>query len=169
MKKNTASTKTISVFLVVLILFSSCASTTVIESVPTGAKLYVDGQPCGLTPYSYSDTKIVGSTTRLRLNKEGYEEMNVTFSRDEQADAGAIIAGVFVWVPFLWTMKYNPTHIYELEPVDLNKGQNDEVQIPFNSSSKGDRLRELKKLLDDGILTQEEFEKEKQKILAEDD
>lgn len=34
-----------------------------------------------------------------------------------------------------------------------------------NSTTKADRLRELKSLLDDGILTQEEFNAEKQKIL----
>ena len=34
--------------------------------------------------------------------------------------------------------------------------------------SKGERLRELKQLLDDGILTQKEYEKEKAKILESD-
>lgn len=36
-----------------------------------------------------------------------------------------------------------------------------------NSESKADKLRELKKLLDEGVITQEEFEKEKKKILNE--
>lgn len=36
-----------------------------------------------------------------------------------------------------------------------------------NTKSKADRLRELKQLLDDKILTQEEFENEKKKILDE--
>jgi hypothetical protein len=44
--------------------------------------------------------------------------------------------------------------------------------IPANSEpvkkSKAESLRELKELLDEGILTQEEFEKEKIKILKED-
>ena len=47
--------------------------------------------------------------------------------------------------------------------------------IPPNSESinqhtiisKADRLRELKKLLDEGVLTQQEFENEKLKILEE--
>lgn len=38
---------------------------------------------------------------------------------------------------------------------------------PAVSSSRADRLRELKKLLDEGILNQQEFEKEKAKILEE--
>ena len=36
-----------------------------------------------------------------------------------------------------------------------------------NAKGKADRLREMKKLLDDGILTQAEYEKEKAKILEE--
>jgi len=40
-------------------------------------------------------------------------------------------------------------------------------QSQQNINSKANRLRELKQLLDEKILTQEEFEKEKQKILEE--
>jgi hypothetical protein len=36
-----------------------------------------------------------------------------------------------------------------------------------NAKSKADRIREMKKLFDDGILTQEEYNKEKAKILDE--
>lgn len=36
-----------------------------------------------------------------------------------------------------------------------------------NIKSKADKLRELKKLLDEGVITKEEFEKEKKKILNE--
>ena len=36
-----------------------------------------------------------------------------------------------------------------------------------NSTSKADKLRELKKLLDEGVITKEEFEKEKKKLLDE--
>lgn len=76
----------------------------------------MNGEYKGVTPYHYSDTKIVGSTNQVRLEKEGYETFNASFSRDEKADVGAIIGGIFFLFPFLWTMKYNPTHIYELRP-----------------------------------------------------
>jgi len=39
----------------------------------------------------------------------------------------------------------------------------------IQAKSKADRLRELKQLLDEKILTQEEYEKEKMKILDEDE
>ena len=36
-------------------------------------------------------------------------------AKPEKFDAGAFIGGLFIWIPFLWIMKYKPTHTYELE------------------------------------------------------
>ncbi len=156
-----------------LILIESCASSTVIQSNLSGAKVYLNSAYVGNTPYTHTDTKIVGATTYLRLEKEGYQSLNTAFARNEQADIGAIIGGVFLLVPFLWTMKYNPDRMYELAPatgVDLSTTApavmplaNDQLSTP-----KAVRLRDLKKLLDDGILTKDEYEKEKKKVLDSD-
>ena len=164
------TTRTISLLLVGSILFTSCASTTVIQSNPSGAKVYLNGEPVGTTPYTHQDTKIVGSTTTVKLEKEGYESLNTSFSRNEEADIGAIIGGVFVWVPFLWTMKYKPMHTYELTPSSGSQQTKIGPTLKQNQTqSKADRLRELKQLLDEKVITQEEYEKEKKKILAEDE
>ncbi|MDX9773626.1 MAG: PEGA domain-containing protein [Bacteroidales bacterium] len=104
------------VLLSCVILFSGCASTTIINSMPNGAKLYVDGEPVGTTPYTYTDTKIVGSATPIRLVMEGYDDFNGVLKRNEEANVGAIIGGVFLLFPFLWTMDYKSTHTYELIP-----------------------------------------------------
>lgn len=106
--------KSAALLLAVTVLFASCSSTTLIQSEPSGAKVYMNGEYKGVTPYSYSDTKIVGSSTEVRLEKEGYEPLYTMLSRTETADVGAIIGGVFFLFPFLWTMKYNPAHTYEL-------------------------------------------------------
>ena len=169
MKKPGYTSPVIAIFLSLSILLASCSSTTIIQSSPSGAKIYVDGQPAGNTPYSHSDTKIVGSTTSVKIVKEGYEPFITSFSRDEEVDVGAVIGGFFVMVPFLWTMKYKPSRTYELSPI------NESYQNPaFDNSnstptmtSKAERLRELKGLLDDGIITLEEFEAEKKKILED--
>jgi PEGA domain len=132
---------------------------------PVGARVYVDGEAVGTTPYRHSDTKIVGSTTSVRMEKDGYETYNTSFSRDEQADVGAIIGGCFVLVPFLWTMKYKPVHSYELK--SLNSVQTaGPVVVPIKKP-RAERLRENKKLLDEKILTLQEYEKEKARILTE--
>ena len=161
MKSIHTGTKITGLILSASILWSSCVSTTLIQSKPSGAKLYLNGEPVGTTPYTHQDTRIVGSTTMVKLEKEGYAPLNTSFSRDEEVDAGAVIGGIFVLVPFLWTMKYKPTHTYELKPLSSTE----QPQTPVKS--KADRLRELKQLLDDKIITQEEFDKEKKKILDE--
>ncbi len=117
MKKQTMAFRAISLLLAVSVLLSGCASTTMIHSNHDGAKVYLNEELAGTTPYLHSDTKIVGSTTRVRLEKEGYESLGTSFTRNEEVDAGAIIAGIFIWVPFLWTMKYKPAHTYELLPL----------------------------------------------------
>ncbi|GAA4407681.1 hypothetical protein GCM10023187_28610 [Nibrella viscosa] len=152
------------------ILLASCSSSTTIISKPSGAKVYLNGQPVGTTPYTHSDTRIVGSTTTVRLEKEGYETLNTSFSRDEQADVGAIIGGVFLLVPFLWTMKYNPTHTYELIEAGFQPPRTMPIGVVSESvvKSKADKLRELKQLLDEKLITPEDYEKQKAKILSEE-
>lgn len=162
------------VLFTVVILFSGCASSTLIQSYPTGAKVYINGEPVGKTPYLYSDTKILGSITNVDLVKEGYEPLYTSIERNEQVDVGAIVGGFFFGIPFLWTLQYNPTHNYELIP--LEQSQNSDVLAPEENASKPmpqavspkvKRLRELKQLLDEKVITTEDYEKQKQKILDE--
>lgn len=97
------------------VLQASCTSTTVINSSPSGAKIYIDGSLMGKTPYTHSDTKIVGATTMVTLKKEGCENFNGIISRSEKFEVGPCIGGAFVLVPFLWVMGYNPMRTFELE------------------------------------------------------
>ena len=109
------SLKAVALLLVISILFASCASTTIIQSEPSGAKLYLNGESVGETPYTLTDTRIIGSTNTVLLTMDGYEDFLGSFSRDEEVDVGAIIGGIFFLFPFLWTMKYKPFHTYELK------------------------------------------------------
>jgi len=155
MKNNLKNTLILG--MVLSLLFMSCASTTTINSVPQGAKVYIDGQPVGRTPYIYSDTKIVLSETSIRLVKDGYRPFNTYMYRDEKADVGAIVGGFFFVVPFLWTLEYNPVHTYELEPLTDNNRQSD--------SSSTD-LHELKGLLEKGLISPVEYERAKKKLIG---
>ena len=172
MKKLRKLSKSISVVLSALVLFASCTSTTMIHSIPPNAKLYIDGEYKGETSYKHKDTKIVFSTTDVKLTKEGYEDYHASFSKDEEVDIGAIVVGfLFLYPIWLWALKYDPSRTYELEPINPQQSSNSVTQtikINHTVNSKADSLRELKKLLDEGILTQEEYEKEKKKILEQD-
>lgn len=94
----------------------ACSSETVIRSNPPGAKVFIDGSYVGTTPYTMSDTKIVGSTTSVRLEYPGYQPLNTSIHRSEEFDVVACIGGVLVLVPFLWIMGYKADHTYELAP-----------------------------------------------------
>ena len=111
-------TKT-AVSLAVAIQLCGCVSATKIESAPPGATLYINDEKTGVTPYAYSDKRIIGTDVRVKMKKEGYEDLEVSFSRSEEPDIGPIIGGVFTLVPFLWAMKYKPVHTYELEPIPV--------------------------------------------------
>ncbi len=153
--------KTISIFLAATVFLASCASTTMIQSTPSGADVYIDSQKKGTTPYSYSDTKIVGSSTNITLKKEGHTDLNVTLVRNERANVGAIIGGCFVLVPFLWTMQYDPTHNYELQQ---GSNQNSGTNTNQNSNSTNELVK-LKNLLDQNAITNDDFTTLKVKIL----
>lgn len=173
---NKKITKIISVFISLLILFTSCVSTTWIRSEPTGAKVFINDEYVGDTPYSYSDKKIIDSRTTIKLEKENFKVLRAEFFRDEEMDVGPVIAGCFLLVPFLWTYKYFPSHNYILEPLSqaeekVSKKENIKEEKEINSviyKDKTQQLLDLKKLLDAGVLTQEEFDKEKKKILDKD-
>ena len=128
MYRKTIFLRTASVILAFSVLFASCSSPTLIQTNPSGAKVYMNEEYKGVTPLSYSDTKIVGSTSSVRLELEGYESLNTVLSRNEAADVGAIIGGVFFLFPFLWTMKYNPVHTYELR--SLNTASITQAEAP---------------------------------------
>lgn len=160
--------KIIAILLSFSIFCTSCVSTTIIRSEPSGADVYIDGMRVGKTPYQHQDSKIVGSSIDVELKKEGYETFTTYIYKDEEVNVPAIIGGFFFLVPFLWIMEYQPLHNYELTPLK-NTEQNKTTPAKTTISSKADRIRELKKLVDEGLLTVEEFEKEKQKILAEDE
>ena len=99
----------------------SCASTTTIRAidqngdVDKNVKIYVDGSYQGKGKISYSDSKIVGSTTKVKLKKEGCKSDVRNISRSEKIHIGALIGGFFFFVPFLWIMGYNPMHSYEFQ------------------------------------------------------
>lgn len=105
------------VSLAVLVSFASgCASSTIINSNPSGASVYLNGEKVGTTPYTMTDNKIIGTTTTVRLTKAGCEDFNTVISRSEEFDAAPVILGfcLGIW-PWLWAMKYKPSRSYDLE------------------------------------------------------
>jgi hypothetical protein len=118
MKKQTLTSKALMLLMAAAIFLSSCASTTLIQSVPSGAKVYVDGATVGTTPHTHTDKKIIFSNTSVVLEKEGYEPFATTITRSEEPNVGAIIGGFFIWPIWLWALDYKPMRTYELRPAE---------------------------------------------------
>jgi hypothetical protein len=74
-------------------------------------------------------------------------------------------------------MQYRPDHTYVLKPATGSSSGTTVVtpkpetpEVPSStegSKSKAERLRELKQLLDENLITQEDYNRQKQKILDE--
>lgn len=101
---------------------SGCASTILLRTDPTGADIYVDGIYHGPSPVPYTDTEIVGATHQIEARLPGYETLYATFRRNGNANIGAIIGGLCLWIPFLWVLDYPTTAIYRLRPIDGSVG-----------------------------------------------
>jgi hypothetical protein len=91
-----------------------CSSSTMIKSIPPGAKLYLDGQHKCETPCTQSDTAASGASKTVLLKKEGYKDFTGTI-RKEEAKAGPIIAGCFLLFPFIWMLGYPSEYTFEME------------------------------------------------------
>jgi hypothetical protein len=100
--------------------FTACTSTTTIHVSDPQVKVYVDDSFIGTGVASHSDTKIVGSNTSVRLEKEGCNPTAYNFSRSENLSVGALIGGILLFVPFLWIMEYKPSRSYEFYCVKKN-------------------------------------------------
>jgi hypothetical protein len=103
-------------FVILAASFISCSSTTMIQTIPEGAKIYMNDEFKGYTPYKHTDQAITGTSTYMTFKMEGFEEFNTVLIKNETVDVGAVIGGIFFLFPFIWTMGYNPTHTYELIP-----------------------------------------------------
>lgn len=157
---------------ILLIFFSSCASTTIIHTSPEGAKVFINGKEKGVTPYRHKDRKAAGSQTSIQLVKEGYEPSVTEIRRTGAIKPGAVIGGLFSFgIGWIWCLDYPPNYEFSLiRETILEEGDPGfEEQVRSRKKSKVERLIELKALFDQGILTQEEFDQEKKKILAEKD
>ncbi|NOK04603.1 hypothetical protein HNV27_24005 [Myxococcus xanthus] len=105
----------------VVVLFTGCASSTVIRSSPSGAKVRSrSGEVLGRTPYEYSDSATVNNTESFTLELDGHAPEYVTIRRDQWSGArtaGGIVGGLFVFPVFatlFWAADYRESYHVEL-------------------------------------------------------
>lgn len=94
-------------------IFSGSNQSISIDSEPTGAKVYVDGQLRGTTPLSVMMSKSV-SSHEIRVQKEGYADINVPMTKKMDPVALLNIFWDLSTTDFLTgsVMEYTPNNYY---------------------------------------------------------
>jgi len=144
------------------------------------------GQAQFLAPRKYADS------FSILVNEQGCDEQRFDFSERSYRGwtlAGTLVTwtGVIAGVPVPWGLIVDGTsgsfwkpsiHEEGVSKIDYKNyhyslnytgcpDNYNETPTEIIIKSKAERLTQLKKLLDEGVLTQEEFDAEKKKILAE--
>jgi hypothetical protein len=98
-----------------LSLLCACTSTTTIRASDPDARIYVNDEYIGTGSARYSDRKVAFTKQNVTLRKEGCQVQQHSFRRNEKPDAGAIVSGLLITVPFLWLTEYKDEHAYEYD------------------------------------------------------
>ena len=106
------------VSLVTLSAVAGCASSTVLQTQPPGARVSINGVPMGTTPYTMTDTNIVTTTTHLLFEYPGYQPLDTMISARRGGRPVLPVLGFFLFVPLFWVMKYHPAHFFVLQPAN---------------------------------------------------
>jgi len=97
-----------------ILIVTGCSSTTIINSDPQGATLYIDGFKMGKTPYTYTDSKTNSSTTSIFLTKEGFIDKHIVMNRSERMNYFPLIGAIYI-APLFWIRQYDSIHNFVLE------------------------------------------------------
>jgi len=180
------SLRTAAILVAATFLFSSCATLfsgthqrITVDSSPPGATVIMDGQDRGVTPVTFkakrdATTATVGKKA-IRLEKDGYQTEGYYLSTHMNGLILLNFVNLFFWAIDAASgaaVNYDRHSHFHLIPEQEQLIVPAVKPTPFPAREiddpdtiKFNKLRELKKLLDEGVLTQEEYEAEKKKIL----
>jgi Short C-terminal domain len=153
----------ISVAVVLLSVGASCATITrgskdtlVINTTPAGASLELSNGLSGTSPASFKLPR--KEALIVKITKDGYESVEVNITPQVSGGGGAGMAGNILFGGLIGAaVDGGSGAMYDLKPnpveVVLLKTGDDEP-----TAGMADRLRELKDLLDEGLISEEEYE-----------
>lgn len=153
-------------------LFTGTRQNVSIDSNPQGADIIIDGQKMGVTPAKIKVDReldaLLYSGKEIQFELEGYKKLG--YELDARLNTVAILN---LFNPICWGIdiasgaitKYDNYYNFQLRPLENNISKS----ITESNMDKYEKLIQLKKLLEDGVITQKEFDKEKAKILEGED
>ena len=101
--------------LVTLVSVVGCASSTVIRSVPPGARVYVNGHYLGEAPVTQTDKAVLLSSKTVVLKKEGYRDQTGTITKG--LAIVPLLTALLCVVPLLWALGHPDEYVFDLEPI----------------------------------------------------
>lgn len=147
------------VVVLLVVLLSGCAERARIASVPSGARVFIEGSEVGVTPYILTVGRSKIRDIPYRIELEGYRPVEGTLRRG--VAPGRVFGAIFT-VGILYIFR-SPLYIQSTNPVlAIQPGQ---WQQPPQSVPIEDRLKKLQELRDDGVLSPSEYERQRENIL----
>lgn len=164
-------------FLLPMIVLLSCSSTTYIKTMPSGANVYEGDALMGVTPYMHWDIDsgdpgnqdYPGRT--FTLKKDGYKDKAITIKRNILNVPRLFFPAPIFALP--WAYDYPYEYYFELESIGKrhapfpydSSNRKGHVKDDKNYSTYSRKLRELKELYDEGLLTEEEYQAKRKAII----
>jgi hypothetical protein len=151
-------------------IFTGTTQRVSIDSNPQGADIIIDGQKKGKTPSIVKIDRefeaLLDGGKEIQLEINGYKKDG--YKLDAQLNPVSIIN---LFNALCWGIdaatgaitRYDNQSNFEMIPLQ----ENTSIPNKKESGDKYEKLTKLKKLLDEEIITKEEYDKEKAKILAE--
>jgi len=156
--------------LLIVIFSSSCSTSTIIDSQPSGADIYVGRVYKGVTPYKYSTNSNNDKKLFLMLEKEGYNELDTFLIRKRDGkknNFNDILAHIFV-ISFDFNYTLKPKYVFNLTQFDKNTIQPKKGEIRSLTNSKGEKLELLRAKYNRREISKNEFFEQKRKILNDE-
>lgn len=101
------------VLVLLIVALAGCASSTVIKTLPAGAKVYNSSDKLvGVTPYDYWDRDFSFAQVNFTLKSPGYKDKPVMIERDVLY-VHRILFPPVISVP--WLFGYETEYFYEME------------------------------------------------------
>lgn len=142
------------------LLLSGCAERARITTVPHGARVFIEGNEVGVTPYILTVPRKEIRDIPYRLELEGYRPVEGTLRRG--IAPGRVFGAIFT-AGILYIFR-SPQYIQNVNTaLAIQPGQ--WQQAPAQGVPVEERLKKLQQLRDDGVLSPSEYERQRQIIL----
>jgi len=147
--------------LLTLMIFAACSESVRVATTPPGARLYLDGREVGVTPYTFSVRRSQIREVSYRIELENYRTVEGTLHK--RVAPGRVVGAVFT-LGILYLFR-SPFYIQSLnETLAIQPIQSRQAQqvAPIE-----ERLKKLKQLRDEGVLSHGDYQRQKTHILEQ--